>query len=155
MHHVGPHASTWPAAVDHWIELRLPGAESVDRLRRVHPRPEDDDRSDTTEIGEMALENVQGDAGRDAGVDRVAATLEHTRAGERRQVMAGAHHVARREKCGPALGDGDRRIGALDRDLAHKQTLLGTLDRCGSSNGVFRRTTTARTSWSTIVARPS
>src|SRR5439155_14155771 len=103
-------------------------------------------RGDTTEIGEMALENVQGDAGRDAGVDRVPSALEHARPGERREVVAGAHHVARRQECRPALRDGDRRIGVLDRDLAHERTLLATLDRCGSSNGAFRRTTTARTS---------
>src|SRR5437588_401858 len=63
-----------------------------------------------------------------------------------RAVVRGAHHVRRREERRPALGHGDRRCRVLDRDLAHGPTLLARLDRCGSSIGAFRRTTTGPTS---------
>ena len=78
-----------------------------------------DDRRDAAEVGEVALEHVERDAAGDAGIDRVAAALEHADAGGGREVVARAHHVPLGEDRGPALTDRDRRRGVLDRDLAH------------------------------------
>ncbi len=101
------------------IERRGPPAQPVDALRSGHPRPVHDDRRDTTEVGQVTFDHVQGDACRDAGVDRAAAAREHPEAGERREVVAGAHHVLRSEDRRAAFGDADGRRGVLHRDLAH------------------------------------
>jgi len=84
-----------------------------------HAGREQDDRRDAAEVGEVALEHVERDAAGDAGIDRVAAALEHADAGGGREVVARAHHVPLGEDRGPALTDRDRRRGVLDRDLAH------------------------------------
>jgi len=84
-----------------------------------HARSVDDDRRDAAEIGEVPLDDVERDARGDAGIDGAAAAWEHAQPGQRRKVVAGADHVLRTEDGGPALGDRERRRGALDPDIAH------------------------------------
>ena len=112
-------------AVGREVQRRRPVSETVDRLGFGHPRAVDDDRRDAAEIREMPLEHVERDPRGDAGVDRVPASFEHPRAGERREVMARAHHVPGGEERGPALPHGDRWRGVLDRDLAHAKNCSG------------------------------
>src|SRR5258705_2802797 len=152
--HADRHVVAVPRAITIEVERCRPVPEAVDRFRSGHPGPKDDDRSDAAKVREVALEDVERDARRDARVDRVPALLEHARARKGREVMTRAHHVARREQRGPALGDSDRRRGVLYGDLAHGPTLVATLGRCGSWRGAFRRTTTGPTSWSTIARKP-
>ncbi len=57
-------------------------------LRRV-----DDLRRDAGEIHLVGLQHADRDAGRDAGVDRVAARLQHLEAGVRGEIVSGRNDV--------------------------------------------------------------
>ena len=57
-------------------------------LRRV-----DDLRRDAAEIHLVGLQHADRDAGRDAGVDRVAARLQDLEPGVRREIMSGRDDV--------------------------------------------------------------
>src|SRR5207249_1843249 len=82
---------------------RRPATEPIDRLGSGHTRPEQDDRRDAAEVGQVSLEDVERDSRRDTRVDRVATALEHLRAGLRREVVARAHHPALTKDVGGAL----------------------------------------------------
>src|SRR5206468_8117237 len=124
-------------------EGRRPAAEPIDRLGSGHTRPEQDDRRDAAEVGQVSLEDVERNPRGDAGVDRVAPAFEQARPGLRREVVARAHHPALTKDGGAALRDAqgegplfsDRRergrSGALDRDLAHQslRSIIGDSER--------------------------
>jgi hypothetical protein len=101
------------------IERGGPAPEPIDALRPGHTWSIHDDRRDTAEVGEVAFDHVERDARRDAGVDGAAPAREHPQSGQRREVVARADHVLRTEDRRPALGDRERRRGALDPDIAH------------------------------------
>ncbi len=50
-------------------------------------------RSHAAETDELALQHVDRQPGRDAGVDRIAAGLQYLQAGERCVVMPGHHDM--------------------------------------------------------------
>ena len=70
-----------------------PPAKPADRHHPLFLGEVDHDRRDPRELHHVAVDDAEGDSGRDPGVDGVAARLEDLVAGLRCQVVAGAHHV--------------------------------------------------------------
>ena len=73
-----------------------PPAEAAHGHHPVLLREMDHDRGDPRELHHVAVHHAEGEPGRHPGVDGVAARFEDFVAGLRREVVAGAHHVAGR-----------------------------------------------------------
>ena len=86
-----------------------PDADTVDHVHFVAFGEMDHDRRDATEADELALQHIDRQAGRDAGIDRVAAGFQDLEAGERGVVMAGHHHMVLRHDIGSACARGPER----------------------------------------------
>ena len=87
--HAGGNLSAMPDDEMIRRDGRGPGADAVDRMYAAVTGGVDHLRSNTAEVYPVGLEHPDGDAGSDAGIDRVAARFEDLESGMCRKVVAG------------------------------------------------------------------